>query len=716
MSGVLTRSITKVFRLVAAAVPLALLAMPAGAQMEDFTFIHATDLHAPMTQSREVLSTLEGLDTVNMSAFGLEAKRPSFAIASGDLTEFGGGNGIWQEYLSYWQPSGLPVFHNLGNHDNTWHAELQHLREIGQAPYYSFDSHGAHFIALMSATIQDPRPSFGEEQIVWLKQDLESVEPTTPVFVTFHHPIGGSEFASSYDWRRVLDVLRPYNVVIVMTGHSHGSVGRLNNGVHEVIGGTTFNADPKRAGVTFVSVQDDMLRVAYWPSDADSATNKVLEKKIDERSNYPTIEILSPEDGVQTTSALEVKASLSGVGGIEKVSYVIDDAVRGELPFTSTPSAYDKAEATGTVDCSELLPGSHNLRLEFTKGDQTWDRSIRFYVEKDSRPTAWRRYLAAASKGTPALSDGRVYIGANNGVLYAYEASTGDLAWTQAMAAEIVASPLVVGNSVVAADGTGQVLAFDKANGRKLWSFSAPDSVYSSPILAGDKIVFGCNDGSLFALDADTGRQAWRNQDAEYSIESTPWATGGRVYFGAWDQYVRCVDASNGKLIWKQMGEGSRTAPAAKRYYSPGDAMPVVAGGKVYIADRKYTLGIHDAATGEVLGSMEGVAATGVSEDGKYVYLRMVAGDLVKMDTEGNEIWRVDAGLNAVPTAPLEKSGIVYVASATGTVSAVSARFGSIIWQYQASPKLFIMSSVASDGNNAYVTAFDGNLTAIEVR
>jgi hypothetical protein len=36
-----------------------------------------------------------------------------------------------------------------------------------------------------------------------------------------------------------------------------------------------------------------------------------------------------------------------------------------------------------------------------------------------------------------------------------------------------------------------------------------------------------------------------------------------------------------------------------------------------------------------------------------------------------------------------------------------------LIWQYQASPGLYVMSSVASDGKRAYVTSFDGMLTAI---
>ena len=169
-----------------------------------------------------------------------------------------------------------------------------------------------------------------------------------------------------------------------------------------------------------------------------------------------------------------------------------------------------------------------------------------------------------------------------------------------------------------------------------------------------------------------------------------------------------------GKLIWQRICEGSRVASGAKRYYSPADAMPVVADGKLMIADRNMMLTILDANTGEPAGSASKVAATGISEDGKFVYLRKLDGNLAKIDSDGKEVWSVSARLGALPAAPTQKNGVVYVCSGKGTVSAIAADSGKILWQYQASPQLFVMCSVACDGVNAYLTAFDGTLTAIK--
>ncbi|MCC6484798.1 MAG: PQQ-binding-like beta-propeller repeat protein [Armatimonadetes bacterium] len=680
----------------------------------DFTFIQASDVHTPMEQSRQIIGQIKDLGPeVDLQAYGIRVLRPTFAIVTGDCTEFGGGNGWWTEYLSYWKDSGLTVYSSPGNHDNTWHAQLKNLRDTGLGAYYSFNRDGCHFISLNSPTIQDPRPSFGEEQIVWLRNDLRKVSKETPVFIFFHHPLEGTEFASRYDWYRVVDLLRPYNVALVLTGHYHNFRAETPAGLNEIIGGSTFGPN---AGLMFVSVKDGVLRAAYQKSGQNAPLEKVLEKKLADRSSYPTIDLKVDEVSASRNKAaapqLRIEARVKGAPVLTEALYTIDDDFNGDLKLSGNA-------AVGLVPVDKLLPGAHYVRVTFKADKEEFSRSAAF--TKSSGPKGspgtrrWRHYLAAASKNTPTIAGDRVYVGDNAGKLSALKARDGKLIWSVNTSAEVIASPLVHKDTIYCANGNGDVSAYD-SRGKKLWTYTAPDSVYSSPVWWDGKVIFGCNDGRLYAVDAATGRLTWKNEDPEYSIESTPFVKDGRVYFGAWDQYVRCVDASTGKLLWKTTSEGVNVAKAAKRYYSPGDAMPVVAGGKVYIADRNYWMTILDAVSGENIGSQEGVAATGVSEDGRYVYMRMLKGQLNKIDTQGHLIWSTDAGLGAIPTAPVEKDGKVFVCSARGMVSAIDATSGKILWQYQASPQLFVMSSVSCDGDNAYVTSFDGNITAVAVR
>ena len=692
---------------------LVVLAPRAGAEkaaaVPDFTFIQASDVHAPMAQSKATIAKIPGLGEIDLAPFGVQVPKPGFVIVTGDMNEFGGGSGWWAEYLSYWKGCSVPVYHGLGNHDNTWHANLKGLRDLGLGPCYSFDKSGCHFVSLMTPTLQDPRPSVGEEELIWLKKDLAKVGTRTPVFVFCHHPLEGTEFASHYDYDRLLDVLHRYNTVLLMAGHSHGHVHHVVEGIDQTTGGSTFGP---LAGFAVISVKDGMLREAYWKADQPAPDLKLVEKPIPASSSYPKVEIRSPAFRASGGDTLSISAKLAGPVALEKAAYAIDDEMTGELKLSGQAPAWT---ATGSADLSKLLPGAHCLRVDFTRGKEHYSRSTEFFFEPANQPTAWRAYLAASSKSTPAIADGVVYVGANDGNLRAFNSRTGKQLWAADTGAEILAEPLVDGGKVYSANGLGVVSAFSK-KGKQVWSFTAGDAVYSSPVMADGKVIFGCNDGWLYAVDAATGKLAWVNKDGTYTIESKPFAWNGKVYFGAWDEYIRCVNIQDGKLVWQHICEGSRVAKAAKRYYSPADAMPVVAEGKLMIADRNMMLTILNAETGEPSGSMKGVSATGLSEDGKFVYLRKMNGSVAKIDSTGKEVWSVGAHVGAIPTAPTEKNGVVYVSSGKGTVSAITADSGKVLWEYQGSPQLFVMCSVACDGENAYLTAFDGSLTAIKCR
>ena len=136
-------------------------AAPSCEAISDFTFLQASDVHAPRPESQANIARMFGLGEIDLAPYGTKVPKPSFVIVTGDLNEFGGGSGSWEAYQSYWKACPWPVYHQLGNHDNTWRANLKSLRDLGLAPYYSFDRHGCHFVGLMSATLQDPRPSFG---------------------------------------------------------------------------------------------------------------------------------------------------------------------------------------------------------------------------------------------------------------------------------------------------------------------------------------------------------------------------------------------------------------------------------------------------------------------------------------------------------------------------------------------------------------------------
>ncbi|MCL6518498.1 MAG: PQQ-binding-like beta-propeller repeat protein [Armatimonadetes bacterium] len=672
----------------------------------DFTFIHGSDSHLPdsMSSTQSVISEIANLGEINLLPYKVTVPAPSFVIVTGDLTEFGPFQGGLDAYLNCWKNVKIPIYNQSGNHDGTWYCIRRALRRWHGSHCYSFDFNDCHFIGLDTSTPQDPRPTITTEQLLWLKEDFKKVKPTTPVFLFFHHPLYGSEFASEFECDRLVDILRPYNVVLMMAGHSHGHVLANAVGYDLVTGGSFLKPDP---GFSIVSVKDGILRVAYKKAGEKDATIPILQKPLSIKSTYPEIKILEPQEGkVYAGDSVPVIVTITGnTSRINVATYKVDGEVVGDFML-------EMEQYKDSLDIRQLQPGAHYLKVTFTdENGSTFQKSVSFYTESSSGAKAiWRAFAGGSCKGAPAITNDAVYVGATDGKLYAFRRSDGKLLWTFKTGGEILCQPLVVNDTVYFGSGDAKFYAVG-IDGKLKWSYNAGGPIYSSPVLAGDLIIFGCNDSKLYALNS-SGKLVWANDDAAYTIESKPFVDGDTVYFGAWDTYVYAVDVKTGATKWKCVGYGSATKPAA-RYYSPADCGPVVSNGKVFIADRNMSLSIIDAASGKMLDHRDNCAGVGLSEDGQHVYLRGDSNNVTKIDLEGKDVWSVNAGVRFMPAAPTERDGVVYVCTNTGTLKALSASDGSLLWTYQVTPRLFVMSSVEAKDGVAFVTGMDGSITAI---
>lgn len=104
----------------------------------------------------------------------------------------------------------------------------------------------------------------------------------------------------------------------------------------------------------------------------------------------------------------------------------------------------------------------------------------------------WESNGGAGPRGTPAVSNGRVYAFGATGILNALHADTGELLWTRNVAAEagrkvpdwgFSSSPLVVDDLVIVA-AASKLAAYDAATGQPKWFGPDRGGGYSSPHLA----------------------------------------------------------------------------------------------------------------------------------------------------------------------------------------------------------------------------------------
>lgn len=639
---------------------------------EEFWFIHASDVHVPVRASADTVRRIR--ETCG------EKSKPAFVIVTGDLTEFGG-SGDWQKYVDLWKDFEVPVYHVLGNHDATWHSLNYQFRRKYGAPYYAFEAKGCKFICLESSTVQDPRPSFGVEELEWLKGELAKTRPTTPLFLAFHHPLTTDEFASPYDWERVLELVADHNVALFLVGHHHTASQYTLAGYPAVIGGSTFG---NQAGYSKVRVGRGRVFVEYVFNDGHT---KIL---------YD-----GPFAGKRPKLSLEVSVTgtqaLATVRG-EITTDTLDIEVRGRPPVKAKRGG--DGSYTATFSMADAAPGRYVARV------QTPSRVVsREFEVVGGRKPVWTAQLKGSSKCAPLVADGKVWVGTNEGRITCLDDKDGRVLWSVDCSGEVTGRLLRVASKVIAGAGDGHVRAIDDT-GKVVWQTPVGGPVYGGCVGDESGIFVATLDGTVSKLSVD-GKVEWTRKVATYAIEAAGAVTDSLVIFGAWDTFVYAVTRSDGQTAWKAPAKGSLMQKAA-RYYSAADAPPVVFGDRVFATDRDYRLSIFDLK-GEMVGTMEDAVAA--CTDGSSVFVRRGAG-LAKLDGSGNVVWSIACEAGRIPAAPAAGAGRVVLVSSTGLLQVFDEK-GQLRWSYQVTPGLYVMSPPTIAGGRVYVSDMAGRVTCL---
>lgn len=673
----------------------------------DLTFLHTSDPHVPhaFEQTRATLAALP-TGEVNLEPYGVTVAPPSFVIITGDLNEFGGGRGWWEQYLGLWRDFPLPIYHQLGNHDNTWRCGRPRLRELHGGVFYAFEKAGVKFIGWDTATPQDPRPSIAEEGVRWLTAEFARTPLEQPVIFFCHHPPDSREFAGPYDRARLLDLLRTRNVVLVLVGHGHKARTWQVEGFDVVMGGSTFGDRP---GFGIVSIRDGVLRVCHQYVREEARMIALLEKPLPDRSPFPAMQV-TPGAGTifAGDEPLSWRVEVDPADRIMEGRWVLDGDRSGALQNTG-------GTWTVSLDGDALEPGAHVLRFELDNEEgRTTSRTVDFYRNGGAFEVVWRQELAGSSQSTPAVADGRVYVGDNSGALTALDVATGEILWRFETGGEVRSRPVISadGRTIYFGSADGALYALTP-EGKLRWRFDADSALYGSPVLFDGRVVFGTAAGEVISLDGDTGKVIWRSEAPEYAIERAPCVGADGVYVGAWDRNAYALELSDGTVRWRAPSAGSNRDGFVAWYYSPADCPPACAGDRVFFADRAYRLTIFEARTGARVLDEEKCVAVASSDDGRFVYVRHTDGRVSKRDTDGAVIWTTEVPTGAVATPPVPAGELVWVISDRGMLSALDAETGAVLAQQRIMRDLFAFAAPAYDGERVYVADMAGRITAL---
>ncbi len=262
--------------------------------------------------------------------------------------------------------------------------------------------------------------------------------------------------------------------------------------------------------------------------------------------------------------------------------------------------------------------------------------------------TLWNYTTGWYVQSSPAVANGKVYVGSYDNYLYCLDSETGALVWKICCSAS--SSPAVVGGRVYVGSSDHKVYCLSAAKGAYVWSYTTGNVVESSPAVVDGRVYVGSNDNKLHCLNATTGAHLWNYTTGDFHV-SSPAVANGKVYIGSSDHKVYCLNATTGAYIWSY----------ATNFFVISS--PAVAGDCVYVGSRDSWIYCLNATTGALVWTFD----------------------------TGGDIWG----------SPAVADGKVYVGSSDNRVYCLNALTGAYIWSYTTGYE--VQSSPAVADGKVYV-------------
>jgi len=325
-------------------------------------------------------------------------------------------------------------------------------------------------------------------------------------------------------------------------------------------------------------------------------------------------------------------------------------------------------------------------------------------IAPNTNNTLWKTYIGGRTLSSPAVVDGKVFIGSHDGYIYALDQETGEITWRSNIQAglEICSSPAVAYGKVFYGSDDEYVYAVDKETGNLVWRYFLDGTdVMHSTAVANGKVFISAWHGYLYCLDEANGNLIWRTDLDSFvylMFTSSPTVADGKVFIQSaarregeersrW--YINCLDEDTGDLLWFDDWAGG------------ANSAPVVMDGKVFVAsDVLYCL---DEENGSILwqGNIElsGESSPAIAYGKIFVGGGTFCPDIYAFNKDtGNLVWKYETISRTRYSSPAVADGKVFIGEEAGYIYALDAETGELVWKYQTEGEIEYSSPAVADG------------------
>jgi len=301
------------------------------------------------------------------------------------------------------------------------------------------------------------------------------------------------------------------------------------------------------------------------------------------------------------------------------------------------------------------------------------------------------------------------------GTIKAIRIASKKVVWEKKIQGPIYSTP-VNGKSVVAV-GTvdGKIIGLNLKTGKELWQVEVGTPVLADGIVENEMLYIGGGSTAFYKIEMTTGKVIWKFEGIAGLIQGQPALSDKQVVFGAWDRHLYCLDKTTGQLLWK-WNNGK-----PQQLYSPGNIVPAIANGKVFLVAPDRCMTTIDLVSGKQIWrdcSHQVRESMGISPDKSQVYAKLMNDSVISVSTEGNEFklnWSVNAefGYEHNPCAILTLENQVFIGTREGMIISINPAKQNINWKYKAGNSA--INKLVSDGENMiFVSLSEGKVISFK--
>jgi outer membrane protein assembly factor BamB len=365
--------------------------------------------------------------------------------------------------------------------------------------------------------------------------------------------------------------------------------------------------------------------------------------------------------------------------------------------------------------------------------------------------TTWRIETGGQISASPTVVDGTLYIGNNNGSLYAIDVSSGQIIWKAHVTNPLMSAPLVYGDAVIVGEGdptsrssspsepvmVGQgpsaLIAFDRHSGAIRWQAPLTGSAMPTPAIIDGILVNHDGAGWINGIDPSTGEKRYANSIGSMASMTAilPVDGGDFITAGVGSNAVWRLHADGGSVVWR--------SPFSKGASGIGDCPQVSDGVRVFCdyvspvfpdqwtvigdlaVERVYAVDLRSGAqrwdvaleAGTLPGRNE--AAIPLLSGGLLYLGSSVAPWMHALDAASGILTWETPTRGAVKGGIVEIGGIVYFGDFAGYLWALDAKTGRVVGDKNMHTAFNVGSPIV-DGKTLVIGSDSGSIIAVPLQ